>query len=911
MRCFIWAVGWLAALTSIAVAQCPPLPRFSVPPADVLSPAQQAQVGRYLIRLNPWPELSAPALLAHVRAVGARLAAQLPAKSGYHFEYHLLAEPYPDAFIMPGGQIFLTRPLLELMRNDSDLAGVLGHEMGHEVTGQLGAELSRMLLAPHPRSRRLPTGASLDRQLNAALTWMEDHPDRLRQQSSGQEAADQVALELTARAGYDPHGLVRVFARLAARQPESGFRLWDWLGLAPPDQRRLDAMANEAAKIRSCAPPAPADLQAFDRWRAAVVVYQPPTRVFLPGLRRIVHLAPALGAAFGQVHFSADGSHLLVIGAQHAWVLRRTPLAVQFRIFLAGVFGGSFAADGRSVVLMTDDGRIEKWSLKSGRRRWTRQEDVAACGAQTVSPGGRWLACALRNGGGLHVAHLPSRALAVATKTKFTSLSFSSDGRYLLAGAHHHWALLDMQTRRWSRWPRARAARFVAPRAVLTCGSHTRHGSCWSLRSAPSGRRIAWLRLGGSERYWRKATRGDAYFTWVRRAQVWVAVSGRTGRVLGISRSGALDGYNGVFAAGAANATVAMVRFTPHGPRSVAKLRLPAAARFRSDTVLAASRGLHWLGGSAGAKTMIWNLSGPAPGILLPVRARSIGFSPGAAWLAVLAKGETTPRRARVDLRQRRFRWLSPPADSSSAGRSRKEPPDGWWLGDTWVSVFPQRGLIMGESAQGQPLWRHRLPRHSTWSFVATFALRGNHIIVTRCVHRQGFLTRLKLNFGFGIPRFVCGAAGQRFTVLRASDGAVIARLTLAHPPWVELPGTQFAGRRLVLADVLHRAMAYDVHTGRLVAVHAGYPIAASAAAHSVVLQNGPRRVDVYSLPAFHRLRTLRFASDTVWAKFSVSGRRLLVVTRNQTAYLFSLAQLASAGRAASTSLSPPSKHLR
>lgn len=897
----IWAVAWLLALAGAAVAQCRPGPSTPVPAADVLSLAQQEQAGRFLARLNPWPELPAPALLAHVGAVGARLAAQLRAHGGYHFQYHLLAEPYPDAFIMPGGQIFLTRPLLELMHNDSDLAGVLGHEMGHEVTGQLGAELSRLLLAPHPGAHRLPAGASLYRQLNVALTWMEDHPGELRQRRSGQGAADRVALELAARAGYDPRGLVRVFARLAARQPQPGFRLWDWLGLAPPDQRRLDTMAKEAGQIHSCAPQLAPDPQAFARWRAAVVAYQPRPRVFLPGLRRIVHLAPALGSAFRQVLFSADGSHLLVIGATQAWVLRRAPLAVQLRIPLAGVLAGSFASNGGSVVLATQQGRVEKWSLKSGRRLWTLQEDVVACRAQAISPGGRWLACAQRNGAGLRVMRLPSQALVVAAAAKFTFLSFSSDGRYLLAGAHGRWVLLDVRNRRWSRWPKAISAGFVAPRTVLACGGHTKHGSCWSLRRAPSGRRLAWLRLGGSAGYWRKATGGDAYFTWVRKAKVWAAVSGQTGRVLGLSRSGALDGYHGVFAAGAADATVAMVRFTPRGPRSVASLRLPAAARFPSDTVLAASSHLHWLGGSAGAKTMIWNLSGPAPGILLPLRARSIGFSPGAAWLAVLAKGGTAPRRARVDLQQRRFRWLTPPPDASIAGGPGERRPRGWWSGDTWVAALPSRNTLVADSAQGRRLWRHRLPHHSNWSFVATFAIGGSHVILTRCLQRQGFLDRLKLNFGFGIPRFFCGTAGQRFTVLRASDGAVLARLTLAHPPWVELPGTQFAGQRLVLADALHRAMAYDVHTGKLVAARAGYPIAASAAAHMVVLQNGPRRVDLCSLPGFHRIRTLRFPSDTIWAKFSAGGRRLLVVTESQTAYLFSLAHLTSPVPAAST----------
>ncbi len=56
------------------------------------------------------------------------------------------------------------------------------------------------------------------------------------------------------------------------------------------------------------------------------------------------------------------------------------------------------------------------------------------------------------------------------------------------------------------------------------------------------------------------------------------------------------------------------------------------------------------------------------------------------------------------------------------------------------------------------------------------------------------------------------------------------------------------------------------------------------------------------SVPAAdHRMRTLHFPSDTIWARFSAGGRRLLVVTESQTAYLFSLAHWTSPVPAAST----------
>jgi len=50
----------------------------------------------------------------------------------YQYEFHLLADPNTiNAFALPGGQIFITYALFSKLENESQLAGVLGHEIGH------------------------------------------------------------------------------------------------------------------------------------------------------------------------------------------------------------------------------------------------------------------------------------------------------------------------------------------------------------------------------------------------------------------------------------------------------------------------------------------------------------------------------------------------------------------------------------------------------------------------------------------------------------------------------------------------------------------------------------------------------------------------------------------------------------
>ncbi len=78
------------------------------------------------------PDRGARAL---VDAVGKRLISKTEAgKTPYKFEFHLLADPKTiNAMALPGGQVFITAGLLRLLRAEGELAGVLGHEIGHVV----------------------------------------------------------------------------------------------------------------------------------------------------------------------------------------------------------------------------------------------------------------------------------------------------------------------------------------------------------------------------------------------------------------------------------------------------------------------------------------------------------------------------------------------------------------------------------------------------------------------------------------------------------------------------------------------------------------------------------------------------------------------------------------------------------
>ena len=84
---------------------------------------------------------------ALVEEVGRRLVHTSDArKSPYveNFHFHLLRDPKTiNAFALPGGQIFITEGLLNRMDNEAQLAGVLGHEIGHVVNRHAAEQMAK------------------------------------------------------------------------------------------------------------------------------------------------------------------------------------------------------------------------------------------------------------------------------------------------------------------------------------------------------------------------------------------------------------------------------------------------------------------------------------------------------------------------------------------------------------------------------------------------------------------------------------------------------------------------------------------------------------------------------------------------------------------------------------------------
>ena len=160
----------------------------------------------------------------YVKQVGNNLVASTVARqSGYQYDFHLLADPnVVNAFALPGGQVFITEALFSRLTTEDQLAGVLGHEVGH-VIHRHGAER----LAKQGLTQGLITSVMVGSG-DASATQMAQAVGSMINMKYGRDQeleSDDFGVRMMMEAGYDPRALLEVMDILEQasgpnRQPE-------------------------------------------------------------------------------------------------------------------------------------------------------------------------------------------------------------------------------------------------------------------------------------------------------------------------------------------------------------------------------------------------------------------------------------------------------------------------------------------------------------------------------------------------------------------------------------------------------------------------------------------------------------------------------------------------------------------
>lgn len=192
------------------------------------------------------PDLQRQAL---VREVGNILVNSSAVRlSGYKFDFHLLAdERTVNAFALPGGQVFITAALANQLENEDQLAGVLGHEIGH-VVARHGAER----LAKQQLTQGL-TGAAVIAAGDYSTAQAAQMIAGMINMKYGREQeleSDDLGVRFMLKAGYDPKEMLGVM-RILKKASGGGSKQPEFFSTHPDPENRAEEILESIEKYKN------------------------------------------------------------------------------------------------------------------------------------------------------------------------------------------------------------------------------------------------------------------------------------------------------------------------------------------------------------------------------------------------------------------------------------------------------------------------------------------------------------------------------------------------------------------------------------------------------------------------------------------------------------------------------------
>lgn len=191
--------------------------------------------------------LANPPAQKYVNDIGQKLA-KLSKRADYGYKFGIVKTDKPNAFALPNGSVYVTQGLIRLLRNEAQLANVLGHEVSHVTErhtadqlvvnmGTLGfLELANALLKGDPSSK--------ERQATKEMVFSLISNGYSR---DNEREADKVGHKLAATAGWDPSGMIDVMAIFQSLEKDHPKGVEDYTRSHPYADERLK-VASERAK---------------------------------------------------------------------------------------------------------------------------------------------------------------------------------------------------------------------------------------------------------------------------------------------------------------------------------------------------------------------------------------------------------------------------------------------------------------------------------------------------------------------------------------------------------------------------------------------------------------------------------------------------------------------------------------
>jgi predicted Zn-dependent protease len=248
---------WVMAMAlAVSITGCSTNPVSGEKQFTLVSEEQEKSMGAraHQQALKKYPPYKNAALQSYVNRIGQNLAKHSH-RNNIRYTFTVVDSPEVNAFALPGGYIYITRGLMSYLNSEGELAGVLGHEIGHVTARHSANQMTRGTLT------NVLTRVLADKYGNAQLFSMAGALSTRGFSRKHELQADRLGAEYLARVGYAPENMLKVIrvlkaqeefskalARKEGRQPPSYHGVF---ATHPDNDQRLKTVIFAAKNIRT------------------------------------------------------------------------------------------------------------------------------------------------------------------------------------------------------------------------------------------------------------------------------------------------------------------------------------------------------------------------------------------------------------------------------------------------------------------------------------------------------------------------------------------------------------------------------------------------------------------------------------------------------------------------------------
>lgn len=954
MRTLLASLALLLIFFTNDFAQnCAPPPIvFNAKTVNIFSPEQEMFLGEAETEHleGAYRVIDDAAINAYLQSLGDRISKHLPA-TGIRFRFMVVDIPDTNAFTLPGGRIFVTRKLLSFVHNEDELAGVIGHELGHATVRHGAIDMSRYLkelLGVTHVGDRSDIFEKYNRFLETYRTkkvkFADNHSDK------EQLEADHIGVFAAFAAGFDPNAMTAFWTRLTNAKKGNFFS--DLFGAKNPEDKRLREMLEAVKQINPvCIEKLSGSANAeFEKWRGFVINYSGlGAKESLTGLIYRRPLVP-LRSDIEYLRFSPNGQYIIAQDNSSVSVLQRQPLAVLFRVDIEDAFFAAFSADSRSIVVYNKNLRVQKWNIADKSVVSTYEIAIPGGYWQTrISPDGRYMA-AYRYSGDLVLYDVATNAEVYKEKEFYLpsyweryaweiyqlvfdeteypaiNLEFSPDGKYFLAGRKfspqfgadsRETTAVDLTTfKKISIGDNIKKALvsamdFMGPDKII--GRIGTDNSKSGIFAFPTGDRLDQFELSG-ERFTRSEVGNFIAVRPVAGAAVGLYDLKTKKYVLGNKKS-ALDIYEKTFVAERRNGEVALYTLGVSEP--TATLPLPASpfGSLRASSISADGK---WLSISDRSRGAAWNLktgervqhirgfrgSYFTPDGRLYADFPKLGETPRTMVVMDLANGTMGPAGYKLegDNVHQHGKYLvlrRPNKEKKDKEEKPSDKPKPFVEEEAQKTInYKETTMEVRDAQSGASLWTRVFdketpsyyidPERDTMELSWSVNSQAAKDIIGADPALKAKLATMDEKQGDLLIQLVDPKSGRRKADFLLETGE--GSITVDY--------VRVAGDFLTIEDGQNRILVYSISTGKLLQRFFGGWSTISLATNKIAIQNLPGRLTVYDLVSGKEVGKLSFTKPTTFVRFLDDGKQLFVLTSDQTAFLFDTSKLATAAPA-------------